>query len=105
MPRTVWNRFFIAMALITSFALLIWIAGTKAVAQNTTYSGEWTATVSDKNDSKIHLNLERKSGKHGRNQMGQSFEFSDLQGLTREQAVNGGPAKFSVLRETGTNDV
>jgi hypothetical protein len=45
MPRTVWNRFFIGMALITSVALLIWIAGTSVVAQNTV-SGEWTATVS-----------------------------------------------------------
>ena len=53
MPRTVWNRFFIGMALITSVALLIWIAGASAVAQNT-YSGEWTATVSSKDNSKIH---------------------------------------------------
>ena len=65
MPRTVWNRFFIGMALITSIALLIWIAGASAVAQNT-YTGEWTATVSTKENSKIHLNLERKSSKHGR---------------------------------------
>jgi hypothetical protein len=99
MPRTVWNRFFVGMALITSFALLIWIAGTKVVAQES-FTGEWTATVS-KDNSKIHLNLERKSGKHGRNQMGQSFEFSDLQGLTREQALNGGPVSFSLVREAG----
>ena len=104
MPRTVWNRFFIGMALITSVALLIWIAGASAVAQNT-YSGEWTATVSTKENSKIHLNLERKSAKHGRNQMGQSFEFSELQGLTREQAINGGPVSFSLVREAGRIDL
>ncbi|HKU73711.1 MAG TPA: hypothetical protein VJR02_07315 [Pyrinomonadaceae bacterium] len=104
MPRTVWNRFFIGMALITSVALLIWIAGASAVAQNT-YSGEWTATISAKNDSKIHLNLERKSGKHGRNQMGQDFAFSDLQGLTREQALSGGPVNFSLVREAGRIDM
>jgi len=103
MPRTVWNRFFIGMALITSVALLIWIAGTRAVAQNT-YSGEWRATVS-KDDAKIQLNLERTSGKHGRNQMGQSYEFSDLQGLTREQALNGGPVSFSLVREAGRIDM
>ena len=103
MPRTVWNRFFIGMALITSFALLIWIAGTKVVAQES-FTGEWTATVS-KDNSKIQLNLERKSGKHGRNQMGQSFEFSDLQGLTREQALNGGPVSFSLVREAGKIDM
>ena len=103
MPRTVWNRFLIGMALITSFALLIWIAGTKVVAQES-FTGEWTATVS-KDNSKIQLNLERKSGKHGRNQMGQSFEFSDLQGLTREQALNGGPVSFSLVREAGKIDM
>ena len=99
MSRTVWNRFFIGMALITTLALLIWVAGTSAVAQDS-FTGEWTATVS-KNDSKIHLNLERKSGKHGRNQMGQTFEFSDFQGLNREQALSGGPVSFSLVREAG----
>src|SRR5215216_3664387 len=92
------------MALITSVALLIWIAGVSAVAQNT-YTGEWTATVSSQENSKIHLNLERKSGKHGRNQMGQSFEYSDFQGLTREQALNGGPVSFSLVREAGRIDM
>jgi hypothetical protein len=104
MPRTVWNRFFIGMALITSVALLIWIAGASAVAQNT-YTGEWTATLSSKENGKLHLNLERKSAKHGRNNMGQSFEFSDFQGLTREQALNGGPVSFSLVREAGRIDL
>ena len=33
--------------------------------------------------------------------MGQSFEFSDLQGLTREQTLNGGSVSFSLVREAG----
>ena len=103
MPRTVWNRFFIGMALITSLALLIWIAGAKVTAQNTT-SGDWNAHLSSK-DTKLQLSLERHSGKSGRNQMGQSFEFSDLQGLTREQVVNGGPVSFSIVREAGRIDL
>jgi hypothetical protein len=103
MPRTVWNRFFIGMALITSIALLIWIAGAKVTAQNTK-SGEWTATVSSK-DNKIQLNLERRSDKGHRNQMGQSYEFSELQGLTREQALSGGPVNFSLVREAGRIDM
>ncbi|HKG59041.1 MAG TPA: hypothetical protein VKB05_04620 [Pyrinomonadaceae bacterium] len=103
MPRTVWNRFFIGTALITSFALLIWIAGTKVTAQNTT-TGDWTAHISSK-DSKLQLNLERRSGKSGRNQMGESFEFSELQGLTREQVQNGGPVSFSLVREAGRIDM
>src|SRR6185295_9693933 len=103
MPRTVWNRFFIGMALITSLALLIWIAGAKVTAQNTT-SGDWTAQLSSK-DTKLHLNLERRSNKSGRHQMGQSYEFSEFQGLTREQVVNGGPVNFSLVREAGRIDM
>jgi hypothetical protein len=102
MSKTVWNRFFISMALITSFVLLVWIAGAKAIAQ-TPLTGDWTATVS-KDNSKIHLNLERRGNKGGRHQMGQDFEFSDFQGLTREQALNGGPVSFSLVREAGRID-
>jgi len=103
MPRTVWNRFFIGMALITSLALLIWIAGTKVTAQNTT-SGDWTAHINSK-DNKLQLSLERRSGKSGRNQMGQTYEFSEFQGLTREQVQNGGPVSFSLVREAGRIDM
>jgi hypothetical protein len=102
MPRTVWNRFFIGMALITSIALLIWIAGAKVTAQSTV-SGDWTAHLSSQ-DTKLQLNMERRSSKGGRNQMGQSFEFSDFQGLTREQAQAGGPVSFSLVREAGKID-
>ena len=35
MPRTIYNRFFIAMALATSLVLLAWIAGTNVDAQAT----------------------------------------------------------------------
>ena len=104
MPKNVWNRFFIGMALITSVALLIWIAGANAIAQST-LTGEWNATVSTKDSSKLQLNLERRSDKSGRHQMGQSFQFSDLQGLTREQALSGGPVNFSLVREAGRVDM
>ena len=101
MPRTIWNRVFIGMALITSFVLLVWIAGTNAGAQNT-LTGDWTATV-DKD--KINLNLNRRSDKGGRHQHGQTYDFSDFQGLTREQAMNGGPVNFSLVREAGRIDM
>jgi len=103
MPRTVWNRFFIGMALITSLMLLIWIAGRNAAAQST-MSGDWTAQLSSK-DSKLQLNLERRSGKSGRHQMGETFEFSDFQGLTREQVQAAGPVSFSLVREAGRIDL
>jgi hypothetical protein len=68
-------------------------------------TGEWTATVSTKDNSKLQLNLERRSDKSGRNQMGHPFDFSELQGLTREQALAGGPVNFSLVREAGRVDM
>ena len=104
MPRTIYNRFFIAMALITSLVLLVWIAGTKVGAQ-TELTGDWTATI-HKNESKLNLNLERRNDKgKGRHQMGQTYDFSELQGLSREQATNGGPVSFSLVREAGRIDM
>src|ERR1041384_2207065 len=103
MPRTIYNRFFIALALITSFVLLVWITGTKVGAQNT-LTGDWTANVSKEKD-KLNLNMERRSDKGGRHQMGHDYDFSDFQGLTREQAMNGGPLQCSLVREAGRIDL
>ncbi|HLM24543.1 MAG TPA: hypothetical protein VK274_05765 [Pyrinomonadaceae bacterium] len=101
MPRTIYNRFVIAMALITSLVLLVWIAGTNAGAQSE-LTGDWTATASK---DKINLNLNRRSDKGGRSQHGQTYDFSDFQGLSREQATNGGPVSFSLVREAGRIDM
>lgn len=103
MPRTVWNRFFFGMAAITSVALLIWVTVVSAMAQNTT-SGQWTASLSSK-ENKLQLNLERRSEKAGKNQMGQGYEFTEFQGLTREQVLSGGPVSFSLVREAGRIDL
>ena len=103
MSKTVWNRYFFGLAVITSLALLIWIASISATAQNP-ITGTWTASLSSKEDSKIQLNLERRNDKGGRHQSGQSYEFSDLQGLSREQVQNGGPVSFSLVREAGRVD-
>lgn len=92
---------------ITSLALLICIAciaGVSAVAQNP-MTGTWTASVSSKDNSKLQLNLERRNDKGSRHQSGQSYEFSDLQGLSREQAQNGGAVSFSLVREAGRVDL
>lgn len=102
MSKTVWNRYFISLALITSLALLVWIAAVNAAAQSA-LTGDWTASIS-KDNSKINLNLERRSERDGRHQHGQSYDFSDLQGLSREQALTGGPVSFSLVREAGRID-
>ncbi len=102
MSKTLWNRYFFGLAVITSLALLAWIASANAGAQNA-FPGEWTASVS-KDNSKINVSFERRTDKGGRHQHGQTYEFSDLQGLTREQALNGGPVNFSLVREAGRID-
>jgi len=103
MSKTVWNRYFLGLALITSLMLLVWIASVNAGAQ-TQKSGDWTASIS-KDDSKVQLNLEERRNKNGsKHQHGSSYDFSELQGLTREQALSGGPVNFSLVREAGKID-
>ena len=100
MSKTVWNRYFFALALITSLALLVWISAAQA---QTAITGTWTASVS-KDSSKINVNFERRHDKGGKHQMGQTYEFSDFQGLTREHAQSNGPVSFSLVREAGRID-
>ena len=71
------------------------------VAAQSAITGEWTASPG-KNDSKINLSFERNSDKGRKHQIGQSYEFAELQGLTREQASRDGAVKFSLVREAGT---
>lgn len=72
------------------------------VKAQTTFTGSWRAeTKSDKPD-RIHLSFERRT-ENSRNQNGSGYDYSELQGLTREQAVGGsGAVKFSLVREAGT---
>jgi hypothetical protein len=100
MSKSVGMRFFISLAAVLSLVGAAWITG--AVAQNTT-SGEWKASIVQDN-SKVNLSLERRSEKGGRNQMSQTYSFEDLQGLSREQVLNGGPVRFSLVREAGRID-
>lgn len=100
-------RFGIALALLLGLSCAFWIITPNmphVLAQGTTMTGEWKATLT-KQDSQLQLNLERRSQRGGHNQMGQSYEFSELQGLTREQALSGGPVKFSIVREAGRIDL
>jgi hypothetical protein len=88
----------VRLSLSLTFILLLAAA---AFAQ-TELTGEWTASL-EKND-KINLNFKRLSDKGSKNSMGQSLDFSELQGLTREQAAGGGAVKFSLVREAGRVD-
>jgi len=96
----------IRMLVILSLVMAVAVSGAIVitdynVSAQSPITGEWTAALA-KNDSQIHLNFERTSGKGHKNQTGQSYEFSELQGLTRAQAADDGPVKFSLVREAGT---
>ena len=98
-------RLVMVFALVMGFVGAFWIITPNmphVLAQGAT-TGEWTASV-NKDNSKIHLNLERRTERGGHNQMGQTYEFTELQGLSREAALNGGPVKFSLIREAGRID-
>jgi len=98
-------RLVLRFALVFGFVGAFWIItpnSPQVLGQSTT-SGDWTASV-NKDNSKINLNLERRTERGRHNQMGQTYEFAELQGLSRETAANGGPVKFSLVREAGRID-
>jgi hypothetical protein len=74
-------------------------------AAQSAVTGDWTASIDNEESGKLHLNLERRADKGGRSNMGSGFDFTDLQGLSREQVVRGGAVKFSIVREAGTVDL
>ena len=87
---------------VFTLAFLALAAGPSAVAQNT-LTGDWKAST-DNNPDKISLSFERRTERGGHSHMGSSYDFADLQGLSREQAVGGGPVRFSLVREAGRID-
>ena len=89
----------LSLVLVVSVAGLVSVVGSSAALQSV-FTGDWKASID--NNSKINLSLERRSEKGGRHRMGQTYDFSELQGLTREQALSGGPVRFSLIREAGT---
>lgn len=115
MSKKIWMSVIISLAVVAGLAFAGRASSSRAVAgfsgnPQSVATGDWTASLSSKdsgrdatNDSgKIHLNFERRTDKGGRHQNGQSYDFADLQGLSREQVVSGGVVKFSLVREAGT---
>ena len=92
----IWISFILGMAIMSV------VSTSNAVSQNV-LTGEWTASIESKSD-KIHLKFEYRTEKNGRNSTGQGYTFSELQGLTREQALGSGPVRFSLVREAGRID-
>ena len=96
----------ISTILFRSFlALIVIVIGNYVIVAQNTLTGTCRADVraekTDKTD-KIQLNFSRETERGGKNNMGSSFAYSDLKGITREQALAGGQIRFSLEREAGT---
>ncbi len=97
------HSFINSAARLAAFAFIIFIFGNVVIFAQTELTGNWTATTKEKSPDKIHISFDLRPERRGKNQNGSSFAFSDLQGLSREQAQNGS-VRFSLVREAGTID-
>jgi hypothetical protein len=86
---------------LLSFAFVIFVLGSYVIVAQNVITGDWRGDTKDENPDKIQLNFEIRTEKGGRNNHGSSFAYSDLQGLSRDQAQNG-KVSFSLAREAGT---
>lgn len=85
---------------------IIIVIGKYVIVAQSAVTGTWRADAraerSEKADAgKIHLSFERRTDS-GHNQHGSDFAYSDLQGLSHEQARSGGSVNFRLVREAGT---
>lgn len=106
MSKKIWMLSILSLALVASIAGAAIVSANNYSTSNpepqATLTGDWTANPV-KDDSKINLQFSRgKSDRAGKHEIGQTYEWSDVNGLTREQAISGGPVRFSLTREAGT---
>jgi hypothetical protein len=92
----------ILTSLMFSLLCVVLVTGSNSAPAQAVLTGEWTASTKTDEPDEIHLSFERRTAGGGRNQMGTDYAYSDLQGLSRERALAGGPVKFSLVREAGT---
>ena len=81
-------------------ALIVIAIGSYVIVAQSAVTGTWEASVKEKSPDKIHLSFERKTD-HGRNQNSSSYSYSELQGLSAQQASNG-KVNFRLVRDAGT---
>ena len=98
------KNFQILMRSVISLAFIILVAGPHAIAAQNALTGDWTASIVSDKSEKINLSFERRTDKGSKNQMSTTYDFADLQGLSREQVMSGGPVRFSLVREAGRID-
>jgi len=89
---------------VLSLAVIVLVGGSHAAAAQNVLTGDWKASVKSEESDKIQLSFERRTEKGGRSQMSTNYEYAELRGLSREQALRGGAVRFSLVREAGTID-
>lgn len=106
------KHFRISLWTAFSLALIFLVFGSYVIVAQATISGDWKASINGeknngKNSGKLQINFERRTEKGGNSSnLGQSYSFDELQGLTREQAQGSSSSsvavRFSLVREAGT---
>lgn len=86
---------------LVGLSLIVIVIGSYVIVAQTAISGEWRADSKQEKDGKIYLSFERRTARGGRNQNGSNYEYSDLEGLSRDQSQNG-KVSFRLVREAGT---
>jgi hypothetical protein len=85
-----------------SFLFIVIVIGRVVIVAQAPITGTWTANSRDDKDGKINLSLERRSTNgNGRNQMGKSYDYSELQGLSPNP---NGKVSFRLAKEAGNID-
>jgi hypothetical protein len=95
MSKNIQNLFKVA------FAFIVIVIGNYVIVAQSVVTGDWKAEYKAEKADKIQLNFSRRS-ENGRNQMGQSYELKDLQGLSLSQITGADSSvRFSLVREAG----
>jgi len=117
MFKSRWTAFTVTSAFVFTLALVLSLTESRVAAQSaidgqwtasfgredsSRHNGEWNDKNKEDNSNKLHLNFDLRLEKGKGHSVGQNYEFTDFQGLTREQVTAGGPVKFSLMREAGS---
>src|SRR6187549_745637 len=89
------------VVLLAVCSLLLIAARSSAAARGTAIDGEWTARLDRGAADRININFSRRSDKDGYNNIGETLELTELQGLTRTTALSNAntTVTFNLVRE------
>jgi hypothetical protein len=73
----------VLMRAVYSLAFVMLVAGAEAAVAQGVLTGDWTASTKTEESDKINLSFERRTERGGRSQMGSTYAYADLQGLSR----------------------